>query len=108
MPVMKLLQRRHLLASTLVPAIFGQSSVETMKAERLISCAVLDPDKAEMLVRAFDESWASIARNHADDPRVIERSLGTCHDHIGPRSKRSARCSRHNEIRRPLDARLLD
>ena len=69
---MKLLQLRDRLASTLVPAIFGQSLVETMKAERLISCAVLDPDKAEMLVRAFDESWASIARNHADDPRVIE------------------------------------
>jgi hypothetical protein len=58
-PVIKLLQLRDRLASTLVPVIFGQSSVETMKAERLISCAVLDPDKAEMLVRAFQ--WYALA-----------------------------------------------
>ena len=43
-----------------------------MKATRLIGAAVLDRDKAEILSRAYYEVWASIARDYADDPDVIE------------------------------------
>jgi hypothetical protein len=43
-----------------------------MKAENLINCAVLDSGKARKLVRALDETWASVANNYATDPRAIE------------------------------------
>ena len=43
-----------------------------MKAARLIGTAVLDGGKAEILARAHDEAWASIAIHYADDPDVIE------------------------------------
>jgi hypothetical protein len=43
-----------------------------MKAEHLISCAMLNPYKARKLVCAVDEAWASVADNYAADRRAIE------------------------------------
>jgi hypothetical protein len=44
------------------------------KALRLISGMTLDRVTGEILVDVFEELWAAIGRNYADDPRTIDET----------------------------------
>jgi len=45
-----------------------------MKARSIISSAAFGPETLNVLYRAFDEAWASVAGNFGDDPSVVDRA----------------------------------